>query len=157
MAATSMTAASSRKFSLSIVALVGSLALWCGAVGFGGARAESAPDSENGRYALLSVLDGIIRLDTRSGSVSNCSDTGTGWACYAVPDERDALDAEIGRLQSENEKLKGATGGGRADRVRQDRRAVAEGGLAEAAGTQRWPRAGAVSKFRRRATARWIA
>ena len=29
-----------------------------------------------------------------------------GWACYAVPDERAALDAEIGRLQSDNEKLK---------------------------------------------------
>ncbi len=106
LAATSMTVASSRKFSLSIVALVGGLSLSCGPAGIAGARAESAPDSENGRYALLSVLDGIIRLDTRSGSVSNCSDTGTGWACYAVPDERDALDAEIGRLQSENEKLK---------------------------------------------------
>ena len=29
-----------------------------------------------------------------------------GWACYAVPDERTTLDAEIGRLQAENEKLK---------------------------------------------------
>ena len=27
-------------------------------------------------------------------------------ACYAVPDERAAMDAEIGRLQAENEKLK---------------------------------------------------
>jgi hypothetical protein len=31
---------------------------------------------------------------------------GAGWACYAVPDERAALDAEIGRLQADNEKLK---------------------------------------------------
>jgi hypothetical protein len=29
-----------------------------------------------------------------------------GWACYAAPDERAALDVEIGRLQAENEKLK---------------------------------------------------
>jgi hypothetical protein len=48
----------------------------------------------------------VMRLDTRTGDVSICSNTGTGWACYAVPDERAALDAEIGRLQADNEKLK---------------------------------------------------
>ena len=64
------------------------------------------PDTENGRYALSPVADGVIRLDTRTGAVSTCTNTGTGWACYAVPDERAALDAEIGRLQKENEKLK---------------------------------------------------
>ena len=64
------------------------------------------PDTENGRYALSPVADGVIRLDTRTGAVSTCSNTGTGWACYAVPDERAALDAEIGRLQADNEKLK---------------------------------------------------
>ena len=64
------------------------------------------PDTENGRYALSPVADGVIRLDTRTGAVSTCTNTGTGWACYAVPDERAALDAEIGRLQADNEKLK---------------------------------------------------
>ena len=64
------------------------------------------PDSENGRYALSPVADGVIRLDTRTGDVSTCNNSGPGWACYAVPDERAALDAEIGRLQAENEKLK---------------------------------------------------
>jgi hypothetical protein len=38
--------------------------------------------------------------------VSTCNNTGTGWACYAVPDERAAFDAEIGRLQADNERLK---------------------------------------------------
>jgi secondary thiamine-phosphate synthase enzyme len=38
--------------------------------------------------------------------VSNCSNNGNGWACTLVPDEHAAYDAEIGRLQSENEKLK---------------------------------------------------
>jgi hypothetical protein len=74
--------------------------------GNGAAAAQSMPDSENGRYALSPVGDGVIRLDTRTGAVSTCSNTGTGWACYAVPDERAALDAEIGRLQADNEKLK---------------------------------------------------
>jgi hypothetical protein len=64
------------------------------------------PDTENGRYALSPLPDGVIRLDTRSGAISTCINTGTGWACYTVPDERAALDVEIGRLQADNEKLK---------------------------------------------------
>src|SRR5579863_9218390 len=68
--------------------------------------AQSAPDSENGRFTLSPIADGVIRLDTRTGAVSTCNNAGTGWACYAVPDERAAYDAEIGRLQAENEKSK---------------------------------------------------
>lgn len=68
------------------------------------AAAESMPDNENGRYAMSQVSDGVVRLDTRTGAVSNCNNSGAGWACYAVPDERAAYDAEIGRLQAENEK-----------------------------------------------------
>jgi hypothetical protein len=76
--------------------------------GLGGAAlAQSAPDTENGRYALSPAADGVLRLDTRTGTVSICNNSsGAGWACYAVPDERAALDAEIGRLQADNEKLK---------------------------------------------------
>jgi hypothetical protein len=71
-----------------------------------GAAAQSMPDGENGRYAMSQVPDGVVRLDTRTGAVSTCNNSGTGWACYAVPDERAAYDAEIGRLQAENEKSK---------------------------------------------------
>jgi hypothetical protein len=70
------------------------------------ASAQSLPDIENGRYTLSPVQDGVIRLDTRTGLVSTCTDKGNGWACYAMPDERAALDAEIGRLQKDNEALK---------------------------------------------------
>jgi hypothetical protein len=70
------------------------------------AAADSGPDTENGRYTLSQTADGLVRLDTRTGAVSTCSNNGKGWACYAVPDERNALDAEIGRLQADNEKLK---------------------------------------------------
>ena len=72
----------------------------------GQARAGALPDTDNGRYALSPLADGVLRLDTRTGSVSTCNSSGAGWACYAVPDERGALDAEIGRLQADNEKLK---------------------------------------------------
>jgi hypothetical protein len=84
------------------IALMAALLLCLG----GAATAQSLPDIENGRYALSPVGDGVVRLDTRTGSVSTCNNSGAGWACYVVPDERAALDVEIGRLQSENEKLK---------------------------------------------------
>jgi hypothetical protein len=94
------TTTSPSKFSVAIA-----VAMACSA-GIGAAAAQTLPEAENGRYALSPVTDGVIRLDTRTGMVSTCNNTGTGWACYAVPDERAALDAEIGRLQADNEKLK---------------------------------------------------
>jgi hypothetical protein len=94
-----MTAVWLAKFSISLTAIAV-------VVGIGGAAAGPLPDAENGRYTLSPVTDGVIRLDTRTGEVSTCSNAGTGWACYALPDERAALDAEIGRLQTDNEKLK---------------------------------------------------
>jgi hypothetical protein len=67
--------------------------------------AQSAPDTDNGRYTLSPVADGFLRLDTRTGAVSTCTGKG-GWVCRVVPDERAALDTEIGRLQGENARLK---------------------------------------------------
>jgi hypothetical protein len=67
---------------------------------------ETLPETANGRYALSQTPDGLMRLDTRSGQISNCSKNGDGWACLLVPDERAAMDAEIGRLQAENDRLK---------------------------------------------------
>lgn len=74
-------------------------------LGGSAAFAQSSPDSENGRFTLSPTADGVLRLDTRTGVVSTCTNSGAGWACYAMPDERKAWDTEIGRLQAENEKL----------------------------------------------------
>src|SRR4051794_23343013 len=81
--------------------------------GSGQALAGALPETENGRYALSPTADGVLRLDTRTGAISTCNNSGAGWACYAVPDERAAMDNEIGRLQDdmtrlqvENERLK---------------------------------------------------
>src|SRR6185369_179325 len=93
------TAKSSSKFSAIVV-----LAFCLAATG--PARAGAAPDTENGRYALSPTGDGVLRLDTRTGAISTCNNSGVGWACYTVPDERAAMDTEIGRLQADNERLK---------------------------------------------------
>ena len=70
------------------------------------AHAQSMPDTENGRYTLAPVADGVLRLDTRTGTMSTCNNKRIGWACYAMPDEREALDTEIGRLQKDNAALR---------------------------------------------------
>jgi hypothetical protein len=100
------TAKSSSKF-LGLVVLALCLA------GTGHALAGALPETDNGRYTLSPSGDGVLRLDTRTGAISTCNNSGAGWACYAVPDERAAMDAEIGRLQADigrlqadNEKLK---------------------------------------------------
>src|SRR6266581_6542554 len=74
---------------------------------FAAVSAQTAtPDSENGRYSFNPVADGVLRLDTRTGQVSQCSRSDVGWACKVVPDERLALETEIARLQGENATLK---------------------------------------------------
>ena len=96
------TATSPAKFSTAFAVT----AVVFGLGGMGAASAQSLSDADKGRYALSPVTDGVIRLDTRTGAISTCTNSGAGWACYAVPDERAALDAEIGRLQADNENLK---------------------------------------------------
>ena len=95
-------ATSPSKFASSVAAAA--LLFWLGGIAAG--AAQSMPATENGRYALSPVPDGVVRLDSRTGAVSTCSNSGAGWACYEVPDERAALDAEIGRLEADNEKLR---------------------------------------------------
>ncbi|MEZ0220502.1 MAG: hypothetical protein ACAH22_09430, partial [Tardiphaga sp.] len=43
------------------------------------ASAQALPDIENGRYSLSPIAEGVIRLDTRTGTVSTCTDKGSGW------------------------------------------------------------------------------
>ena len=64
---------------------------------FAVASAQTAPDSENGRYSFYPVADGVLRLDTRIGQISQCSRSDAGWACS----ERSAL-----KLQGEKATLK---------------------------------------------------
>lgn len=59
-----------------------------------------------GRYAMKDVEDGLIRLDTQTGTVSHCRKKTTDWVCEAVADERKAYEDEITRLSKENEELR---------------------------------------------------
>ena len=65
------------------------------------------PDGDDNRFSLNRAgEDGYVRLDARTGNVSLCTRQPAGWACHVVPDERTALETEIGRLQRENALLK---------------------------------------------------
>jgi hypothetical protein len=68
--------------------------------------AAQSPDPDDKRFTLHKVEDGYLRLDGRNGAVSLCTRPDSGWVCRAVPDERSALESEIGRIAAENAELK---------------------------------------------------
>ena len=60
----------------------------------------------DGRYRLSPTPDGYLKLDSRSGAVSECKRGPDGYQCRLVPDEQAALQAEIDRLAKENAALR---------------------------------------------------
>ena len=71
------------------------------------ARADNgAAENDDSRFTFHRAADRFVRLDGRSGEVSICSRRPAGWLCQLVPDERAALEGEIGRLQADNAALK---------------------------------------------------
>ena len=83
--------------------LIGGISLLCAPAQ---AQEATAPTSEEGRYTFHRLQDTFVRLDSRTGQVSTCTYGGSGWMCKAAPDERAALESEIGRLQGDNAALK---------------------------------------------------
>jgi hypothetical protein len=110
---------------LALFALAAGLA-WSGGIGSGaaqdatdrgaGGRApdhsgaaqgpETAPTAEAGRYSFHRKGEDFVRLDLQTGQLSQCGWSAIGWSCKTAPDERTALESEIGRLQRENAALK---------------------------------------------------
>jgi len=89
------------------VVVIGAAALIGPAVLIGPALADEAtPDSEGGRYVFSKQANGFLRLDSRSGAVSLCTEQPVGWACQTAPEDRAVFENEIARLQSENATLK---------------------------------------------------
>lgn len=70
----------------------------------------AAPDTEDagGRYKMMPADGGgVLRLDTHTGAMSVCQRKDGRWACEAIPDDRRALESELGRLSAENRELQG--------------------------------------------------
>ena len=70
------------------------------------AQSAPAPSGEDSRYSFHRMGDNFMRLDSRTGQLAQCGWGPTGWSCKMAPDERTALESEIGRLQQENATLK---------------------------------------------------
>jgi hypothetical protein len=70
------------------------------------AAAPLAAEEQNGRYTMAPTTDGFLRLDSRTGEVSECRREADAYRCRLVADERSALQAEIDRLEQENAALK---------------------------------------------------
>ncbi len=61
--------------------------------------AIAAPASDEERYRLEKNENGYVRMDTRTGAMSICQDTGGQLVCRAAADERTAYEDDIERLQ----------------------------------------------------------
>jgi hypothetical protein len=60
------------------------------------AQQQTPPPS---RFRFEKAKDGFLRLDDQTGQVAFCNQHPSGWACEAVPEDRTALEKEIGRQQ----------------------------------------------------------
>jgi len=67
---------------------------------------DATPPAETGRYSFHRRGEDFVRLDAQTGQLSQCGWSAIGWSCKTAPDERSALESEIGRLQRENATLK---------------------------------------------------
>lgn len=63
-------------------------------------------NEESGRYTMSETEDGFLRLDRKTGHVSQCRKKTTDWVCETIADDRAAYEAEIARLAGENEALR---------------------------------------------------
>ncbi len=60
-----------------------------------------APPQFAGRYSFDRVNGAILRMDSVSGRLTICGQSAAGWVCHTVPEDRAALEKEIGRLQAQ--------------------------------------------------------
>lgn len=65
-----------------------------------------AQETALGRYTMTPAGEGMLRLDTKTGAVSRCMRDAGNWVCKSVADDRMALENEIDRLSSENQRLR---------------------------------------------------
>jgi hypothetical protein len=65
------------------------------------------PSKDHGRYTMSPTKDGFLRLDTETGAVAICTQSGSGWACNPVADHTSTPSSSgLSRLEDENRELK---------------------------------------------------
>ncbi len=62
--------------------------------------------AETGRYTMTPTKDGILKLDTKTGLVSLCHRSSSGWSCESVDDNESGLRDRLRRLEKENARLR---------------------------------------------------
>lgn len=67
---------------------------------------ERAADETGSRFSFVRVDDGFLRFDLKTGQVAYCNSHPEGWGCQAVPENRSALEREVGKLKDEVAGLK---------------------------------------------------
>jgi lipoyl-dependent peroxiredoxin len=66
----------------------------------------ASAEGDNGRYTIAPLDGGIVKLDTRTGAVTECRRQGEVLNCVLTSDQRQALQDEIDRLSRENAELR---------------------------------------------------
>ena len=70
------------------------------------AKTAERGDEGGNRFNFVHVDDGFLRFDLKTGHVAYCNRHSDGWSCQAVPENRSALEREVGRLKDEVAALK---------------------------------------------------
>ncbi len=93
---------------LAIAALLGCVVQFAAAHAQESSDPPSAPNGEDARGLQLSPQRRHLRAArfAKTGQVATCTRGPAGWTCIVAPEERAALEAEIGRLQRDNAALK---------------------------------------------------
>ncbi len=66
----------------------------------------SSLSAQSGRYTMTPTKDGVLRLDTRTGSVALCSRTTGDWQCRPVESSERESQERIRQLEEENARLR---------------------------------------------------
>ncbi len=70
------------------------------------AVAISPSAADSARYVLQRVEGGLIRMDTATGALSQCTPNDGVWRCRSLSDDGQGLQGEIAALKAENRRLK---------------------------------------------------